>query len=199
MKLYGTLTSPYVRAVRVMIIETGLSEQVEFVPVRTRVPDCPVNAFNPTGKVPTLEADDGYFLSETRLICEYLDGLHSGSAFMHSNDTLAARAYDGVLTGFVDGIAVWAREIVRPRAEQSPGILEQECNRAERCLDYLETATSWHDDPVNDLRVSLAVTVAVLDGRLAYSAWSSGRPGLEAWYRRFASRPSMQRTARPDS
>ena len=199
MKLYGTLTSSYVRTVRVMVIETGLDAQVEFVPVRTRVPDCPVNAFNPTGKVPTLATDDGYYLSESRLVCEYLDGLHSGPPFMHSTDTLAARAYEGVLTGFADGVAVWVRELVRAANERSPGILEQERNRAERCLDYLETATSWHDDPVNYLRVLLATTIAVLDGPIAHSQWSIGRPGLEAWYRRFAARPSMLQTVRPDA
>ncbi len=197
MKLYGTLTSQYVRAVRVMLMETGLEQRVAFVPVRTRVPDCPVNAFNPTGKVPTVETDDGYYLSETRLICEYLDTLHDGAPFMHSNDTLATRAYEGVLTGFADGVAVWGREIGRPEDERSPGILQQERNRAERCLDYLETATSWHDDPVNYLRVLLAVTVALLDGRLAFTTWADGHPGLEAWYRRFAERPSMLQSAPP--
>ena len=194
MKLYGTPTSPYVRIVRVMLHETGLDSRVEWVPVRTRTPDCVVHAFNPTGKVPTLETDDGHYLSETQLVCEYLDRLHDGAPFAGAAPGLVERAYQGIVTGFADGVAVWVREKRRAHSEQSPGILQQERDRAERCLVYFERENKRLVDTANLATVMLAVNLALLDSVFDDIDISDQRPLLEAWYRRFAARPSMRAT-----
>ena len=75
MKLYVTLTSPYARIVRVLIIEKGLEDRVEIEPVATRTQDTPLLVINPSGRVPTLVNDDGVMFEESALICAYLDSL----------------------------------------------------------------------------------------------------------------------------
>ena len=41
MKLYVTLTSPYARLARMMVLEKGLAHRVEIIPVQTRTPGSP--------------------------------------------------------------------------------------------------------------------------------------------------------------
>ena len=76
MKLYVTLTSPYARIVRVLIIEKGLEAHIEVEPVVTRTQDTPLLKINPSGRVPTLVNDDGVMFEESALICAYLDSLN---------------------------------------------------------------------------------------------------------------------------
>ena len=41
-------------------------------------PDADLVRDNPLGKIPCLIIDDGMALYDSRVICEYLDGLHDG-------------------------------------------------------------------------------------------------------------------------
>jgi glutathione S-transferase len=153
--------------------ECGLADRVEVLAVPTRVPDSPVNALVPTGKVPTLVTDDGLALSESRLICQYLDRLHGAAPVVDPDPAPAGRALEGVVTGFLDGVSVWVRELRRPAHEQSPGILEQERARAERCVAWLEAR-------VEDIGLV---------------GWREAAPRLWAWFESFRGRPAYRSTA----
>ncbi|MEE1554992.1 MAG: glutathione S-transferase N-terminal domain-containing protein, partial [Alphaproteobacteria bacterium] len=59
MELFVTLTSPYARLVRAVIIEKDLQDRVKVTPIQTRTPDSPLYTINPSGRVPTLVTDDG--------------------------------------------------------------------------------------------------------------------------------------------
>ena len=69
MKLYVTLTSPYSRLVRAVIIEKRLQDRVTVIPIQTRTPDSPLYAINPSGRVPTLVTDDGVIFEDSSLLC----------------------------------------------------------------------------------------------------------------------------------
>src|SRR3546814_16852330 len=59
--------------------EAGLVERVErvrSVVAFAAAPNPEVLADNPLGKIPALILDDGTALFDSRVICEYLDGLH---------------------------------------------------------------------------------------------------------------------------
>jgi glutathione S-transferase len=181
LRLIGTYTSPYVRIVRMQIIQCGLQDAVVHEDLPTRVPTSPLYAHNPTGKVPTLIVSDTLALSETRMVCEYLDGLHDGSPFVRPAQTLEERALEGIITGCLDGIAVWIREVRRPLNEQSPSILEQEVNRAERCC-------SWLNDHVDQLRPAEDYVMCCLAsglGRVGFSVpsfiWRDRFTALSDW------------------
>jgi glutathione S-transferase len=196
-RLYVTLTSPYVRVVRMTLAELGMTDQVQILPVRTRVPDCEVHAFNPTGKVPTLITDDGHVLSESRLICQYLDALHTEDPIVDHDPAEQDRQFEGVITGFLDGIAVWVREQHRPEHERSPGILAQERARVERCLAWLEARAQINQERVDYPRLCLFAALDVLDARLPSAGWQQRAPALARWYTGFAQRPSALETRAP--
>ncbi|PZP54827.1 MAG: glutathione S-transferase, partial [Azospira oryzae] len=73
MKLLGSLTSPFVRKVRVVMAEKRIECDFELHDPWSSA--TPLSEFNPLGKVPVLVMDDGTALFDSRVIVEYLDGL----------------------------------------------------------------------------------------------------------------------------
>ncbi len=83
MKLHWSPRSPFVRKVMIVAHELGLTERiarVRTVAATTR-PHPELMQDNPLSKIPTLVLDDGTVLYNSRVICEYLDGLHGGRTF----------------------------------------------------------------------------------------------------------------------
>src|SRR3990170_2078262 len=85
MKLYGSLTSPYVRKARVLIREKNLA--CEFVVADAWAADSPIPALNPLGKVPVLVLDNGKTLFDSPVIVEYLDSLKTPPLLATSGET----------------------------------------------------------------------------------------------------------------
>lgn len=191
--------SPYVRIVRVQIELCGLQDQVEVRMVATRVPDSPVHQHNPTGKIPTLVVDEHHAIGEARLICEHLDGCHAGTPFAPTSQTLAARSFEGLAVGFLDGMAVWIREARRPGNEQAPSILEQEEARALRCIEYLSANSSWQDEPLDYARTCIAITLWRMRYSLPDFDWPAQFPQLAYWHEAFMAQPVVQRTGPPQT
>jgi glutathione S-transferase len=85
MKLHDSM-GPNPRLVRMFLAEKGM--EVELVPVdlmagENRQPEYLQK--NPTGQLPCLELDEGSFLSETLVICEYIEDVHPTPALIGSN------------------------------------------------------------------------------------------------------------------
>jgi len=200
MKLLGTLTSPYARLTRIALLEKGLEDRVELVWTKTRDPNDPLLATHPSGRVPVLILDDGTILEDTPVIVDYFDSLASPARFTRSSDRIDWR-YRGIeakARAMLDGLAVWAREVIRPADEQSPTIIEHERRRAARLADYFETLS---DDP--ELTGPLTMAQIYLFGsldverRMPAFDWRSGRPNLVAWHARVSEIPSVARSAPP--
>ncbi|HEY8332553.1 MAG TPA: glutathione S-transferase family protein [Tardiphaga sp.] len=76
MRLYDSI-GPNPRVVRMFLAEKGLTipaETVDLAAGENRQP--PHLARNPHGQMPTLELDDGSYISETVAICEYIEDTH---------------------------------------------------------------------------------------------------------------------------
>ena len=73
MKLIGSLTSPFVRKVRVVMAEKKLDYQ--FVDDNVWAADTAIGESNPLGKVPCLVMEGAEAMFDSRVIVEYLDTL----------------------------------------------------------------------------------------------------------------------------
>ena len=62
MKLISSLKSPYGRMARIVRLEKGLGDSVEYEVVQTRGENNPYYNVNPSGRVPSLILDDGTVL-----------------------------------------------------------------------------------------------------------------------------------------
>jgi len=209
MKLYVTLTSPYSRLVRAVIIEKGLQDRVAVTPIQTRTPDSPLYAINPSGRVPTLSTDDGVIFEDSSLICTYLDHLDGAPIFDIPDDgrRWAALRLEAKVRSMLDGISVWGREFYRPVNERSPTVIDHEAARAHRLADSLDkdVAAGLFDGPLSIAQLLLACALPpywhwpnakldVSEGHPPEFQWRSGRKSLSLWVDRFSERPSIQET-----
>ena len=85
-------------------------------------PNADVMAINPLNKLPTLLLDDGQALYDSRVIVEYLDGLHSGPKLFPASGAARFEAlrWQALGDGILDFLLAGLSERVRPAAQQSP-------------------------------------------------------------------------------
>jgi len=200
MKLYVTSTSPYARLALIVRLEKGLAEQVELVWTRTRKPNDPMLAINPSGRIPFLSLEDGTGYEDTDVIVPFLDNLApprqfeppGGEAYWRS------RRLQAMARSMLDGVSVWAREIIRPKNEQSPGIIDHERRRVGRMADYFESTIG--EPPLtgklNTVQLTLFCALDV-ERRLPALDWRTGRPHLVDWHTRMLDVSSVSDSVPP--
>ena len=200
MKLYITPGSPYARIVRIVILEKKLEDRVEIIHAQTRHADSPYYGINPSGRVPYLIRDDGPALEESALICAFLDHLDGNPLFdlPAGEDGWEARRFEALARSMTDGLAVWIRELVRPRAERSPTLLEHEDQRCRRMAALWESMIEHPrmNGPLNLAQLTLACGLG-LETRNLDMQWRNGNPKLSAWFDGISSHPSLAATAPP--
>ena len=197
MKLYVTLTSPYARLARILVIEKGLEKRVEIIEAQTRVAGSPYYEINPSGRVPYLIDDAGVGMEDSQLICAYLDGLDGKPRFHPTPDPdWSYRRLEARARSMCDGISVWGREMRRPENERSPTILAHEVARSQRMADYFESEVA-HPLMQGAPNMAQLVLVAGLDFARSRGMGdlTAGRPKLAAWYARISALPSLRATA----
>jgi glutathione S-transferase len=200
MKLYVTLTSPYSRLARIMVLEKALDDRVEVIAAKTRAKDSPYYQINPSGRVPYLIDESGVGMEDSQLICAYLDSL-DGKPRFHDARRQTDWAYQRLefaARNLCEGICVWVREMARPENERSPTTLAHEKSRAQRVADAFEqhVASPLMQGAPSMAHLILAVALDVAAKR-GFGDLTTGRPQLAAWMRSMSERPSMQKTTPP--
>ena len=200
MRLFFVPGSPYARAVRIAVAELGLGGRIDAVDTTLRDPASTLLPFNPVGRVPALVLDDGTVLTETVLILATLDRISGRPPLLRLDDP-AALAVHGRVTGMLDGIAVWNRELRRPVHERSPGVIALEETRANRVAEVLEVEAGRGGlpDALDAATLLLGCALGYCERRHTVWPWRQGRPALSAWFDRCAARPSFQATIPPPS
>ncbi len=199
MKLHSSPTSPYVRKVRVLLLETGLHDQVDQVAqaVTPTSPNDEVNTDNPLGKVPALHTDDGMSLYDSPVICEYLDSLHTGAKMYPASGHarwLAIRR-QALGDGLLDAALLGRYEAAsRPPAFFWSEWMDGQMLKIERGLDAMQSEAAGLGETVDIGTITFACALGYLDFRYGDNDWRAKRPALAAWYDRFVQRPAMQAT-----
>jgi glutathione S-transferase len=205
MKLIGSLTSPYVRKVRVLLLEKQLP--FEFIvdspwESSTHVPD-----FNPLGKVPALVTDEGETLFDSNILSEYVELLSTKSGagpHLLPTDRLAAlqvRQLVMLADGICDaGINIFL-EGRRPADKQYADWVDRQQGKIARGLDALERragATPWlGGTDMNLADIATGCMLLWLDLRLSDLDWRDGHPALTSLVEKLVARPSFQQTVPP--
>ena len=107
MKLIGSLTSPYVRKVRIVMAEKKLDFQLTLEDVWATDE---MLKFNPLGKVPCLVMEGGEAVFDSRVIVEYLDTLSPVGKLIPSSgrERAEVRTWEALADGLMDA-AILAR------------------------------------------------------------------------------------------
>jgi len=199
MKLYAPTPSPYVRKVRVLARETGLAARIEEIPaaVSPIAPDERVTRANPLGKVPALILDDGTALYDSPVICEYLDGLHSGRRLFPPAGPArwAALRQQAEGDGLLDAAVLTRYELVlRPEPLRWPEWVAGQKAKVAGALDDLERNADSLAGELTIGGITIACALGYLDFRFAEDAWRTGRPRLAAWFAAISTRDSLRTT-----
>lgn len=203
MKLYWSPKSPFVRKVMVFAHETGLVDRLELertVVALTR-PNLPhVREHNPLGRIPTLLTDDGMYLPESVLICEYLDSLHDGRPLFPGapQRRWASLRRHALGSGLLEIQILWRNEALREEPYRLPAMLAACETKAEATLDLLERqAEDLEEVPFDIGHIGIGCALGYLDYRSADFTdrqWRTGRDRLATWYESFRARPSVRAT-----
>lgn len=196
MKLRYSPTSPYVRKVSVVAIETGLDSRLERVPTDIRAPSAEFHRDNPLGKVPTLITEGGEALYDSPVICEYLDALHDGIPLFPppGGPRWTALRRQALADGIADAGVLVRMEMLRPDAERSPSWIARQTRTVRRGLDALEEEAAGFGSGCTIGHIAIGCALGFLDFRLPDLDWRQGRIELAAWADRFFARPSMAAT-----
>ena len=201
MQLRYSPTSPYVRKVMAIAIETGLDKEIEKIPTNPWDAATDLPSDNPIGKVPALVIDGARVLFDSPVICEYLDSLHDGAKlYPPSGDARwSALRLQALGDGILDAAVLRLLEGRRPEERQSPDWVERQKNVVNRALDTLENeADGLERDTAGIGYVTVGCALGYLDFRFPNDDWRRGRPKLTQWYEKFSQRASMKETVPKD-
>jgi len=197
MKLFSAPASPFARKVRVVLIETGQTGDVDETNVVTTpmATAADVMAANPLGKLPALTRDDGPALYDSRVITRYLDARGAGGLYPENRlwDVLTLEATaDGIMEAAV--LMIYEGRL-RPEAQQSPDWVEAQWNKAMRAVKVINDRWASHlAGPLDMGQIAVGCALGYLDFRHDARNWRNGNDALAAWYAEFETRPGMAET-----
>ena len=191
MKLRYSTTSPFVRKVHVLALETGQIDKIELVKTVTTDPDLGRN--NPLQKVPAMEMDDGSSLYDSRVICEYLDSQAGGKFFPPAGPARwTALRRQALADGMMDAAVLRMMESKKPENLRSADWDKRQKLKVTQGLAALEAD---HLGPQLDIgTLSVAIVLDYLDFRFKAEDWRPAHPKLAAWHKNFSERASLKKT-----
>jgi glutathione S-transferase len=197
-KLSYSPTSPYVRKVSVVAIETGTEGKYE--KVATSVAPTQFNAdhakTNPLVKVPAMLLDNGEALYDSPVICEYLDSLHGGPKMFPAPGPArwTALRRQALGDGILDAALLTRYESIRPDQYKWADWSEGQLKKVRTGLAALEAEAGTLGTTVDIGTITIGCALGYLDFRFADMNWPKSHPKLATWFEGFNARPSMTAT-----
>ena len=202
MRLYVTPASPWVRRVRVAILELGIEDRFEFVQTKwphawgtkTVVPHPEFMAETPVARIPALVTAD-FTLADSHSICDYLNGAF-GNFHLLARDGAArwrALAVIAVAGGIIEAQIARRAELLRSKHERSNDFIDKMRDRQLRCFEALEKQVPAFGADFDLAQITTAVACGYEDWRYG-TDWRASAAKLAAWHDVVAQRPSMRAT-----
>lgn len=205
MKLIGSLTSPYVRKVRVVMAEKKLDFQ--FVLEDPWGGDV-VLAANPLGKVPCLVMEGGEAVFDSRVIVEYLDTLSPVGKLIPppGRERTEVRTWEALADGVLDAAIIARLEgnwSGRTPEQRSQAWIDRQMSRVHSALKAMSQGLGEKPWCVGNhfmlADVAVGCALGYLDFRYPQIDWREPYPNLKRLYDKLAARPSFIDTAPPQA
>jgi glutathione S-transferase len=199
MKLLGSLASPFVRKVRVTLVEKGIACPLELENVWAA--GTTIQRTNPLGKVPCLLLDDASALYDSRVICEYLDASRPTPSLIPAPGParITVRRWEALGDGVLDAIVlVRLEETQRTPEERSEKWLLRQMAKVDAGLAVAAKdlgRNAWcvgKDMTLADITLGCALGYILF--RYPGIDWRAQHANLAALYDRLMQRPSFSTT-----
>jgi glutathione S-transferase len=184
MKLIGSLTSPYVRKVRIVMAEKKLDYQLELEDVWG---NDKILKSNPLGKVPCLVMEGGEAVFDSRVIVEYLDTRSPVSRLIPeaSRERTEVRTWESLADGMTDAAILARLEQTwngRKEGERSQAWIERQRGKISASLVAISTGLAekpWCTGIHMSLAdISVGCALGYLEFRFPEIAWRGEHKNL---------------------
>ncbi len=203
MKLLGSLTSPYVRKVRIVMAEKKLDCQLELEDVWGQDN---ILKSNPLGKVPCLVMEGGEAVFDSRVIVEYLDTLSPVGKLIppSGRERIEVRTWEALADGLLDASILARLEATwsgRTEPQRSQVWIDRQMSRVLAALQSMSQGLGdkpWcHGNAFTLADVAVGSALGYLDFRFAHIDWRTSYPNLHKLSDKLSARPSFVDTAPP--
>ena len=200
MKLLGSPGSPYVRKVRIVLIEKGIP--FAFQRIDLLDPASGLSEANPLGKIPALIRDNGKALYDSSVIVDYLDALVPAPRLIPDElegraevkrweavadgimDATVAISHDYILSDVEGGGLAWSNANQRRKIDLGLALMEKELGTRDWC----------HGSALSLADIACVVSLAYMDRALPAVDWRKGHPKLRGLFNRLEARDSFKAT-----
>lgn len=195
--LRSSLTSPFVRKVRIAAVVLGLADRITLE--ATDAADDTLRHQNPLGKYPCLLRANGEAIYDSSVIIEFFQLIVGASLLLPEcgAERIVALTRTRLADGIIDAGALIIYETrYHPPGTESEAWLAYQRDKIRRALVTFETDPP---DPsnTNALSIGLACALTFLDRRKPVE-WRTGFPQLAAWLQAFADHePAFDLTRAP--
>ena len=200
MRLIGSLASPFVRKVRVVMAEKKIEYKLELVDVWST--ESASAALSPLGKIPCLIIEDGGAMFDSRVIAEYLDNVSPVNKLIPPMARAKAevKTWEALADGVLDA-AILARLESTQRAdgERSAKWLERQLGKVATGLNAMSVALGnkdWACEGKYTLAdISMGCALGWLDFRFPQIDWRGQYSNLDRLTKKLNLRRSFLDTA----
>ncbi|MEM6413844.1 MAG: glutathione S-transferase N-terminal domain-containing protein [Pseudomonadota bacterium] len=202
MKLFGSLTSPFVRAVRIAAIELGIADQIELVETVVK-PAAPNHSFgkavNPIRRVPALQTASGANVIDSRVIIEFLNDHADGNLIAsHPDKRLVCLNRHAIAAGGTEALvqAMYEKNI-RPAATYWADNYADQLDKAASALDWAETNATEIGLAFDLGAIGFVAMIEYAQFRFADIDWVERRPAVADLLTEWRTRESVTKTLPP--
>lgn len=202
MKLYGSLTSPFVRKVRIALIEKGLRYDMTVEGPADAAGN--VVRLNPLRAIPVLERDDGDVYFDSPVICEYLDSLNDTPRLYPAagEPRWQALRWHALGQGMMEATVARFVELRKPADKQDAATATKHEARIAAAMAFANERVPAggfiQGGHIGIADIALGAALGYVDLRYAHD-WRGRYPKLAAWFAPLSQRPSFTETQAPKS
>lgn len=201
MKLIGSNTSPYVRKVRIVMIEKKLDYVL--VPEDVWAAQTTIAETNPLGKVPCLVMEAGEALFDSRVIVEYLDTLSPVGKLIPATgrERAEVKTWEALADGLLDAAILARLEATWPgraAGQRSQAWIDRQLGKVRAALQGMSRGLG--EKPLcAGVHLSLAdiavgCALGYVDFRFGEIDWRPEYPNLHKLYDKLMQRSSFTET-----
>jgi glutathione S-transferase len=200
MKLYGSLTSPYVRKVRIALIEKKIN--YEMCVEGAADPAGNVVRLNPLRAIPVLVRDDGDVYFDSPLLCEYIDSLNDTPRLYPASGEPRWQAlrWHALGQGMMEATVARFVELRKPAEKQDAAAAAKHEGRIGAALAYanerVPASAFIQGAHIGIADIALGAALGYIDLRYAHD-WRGKYPKLAAWFAPLSQRASFVETLAP--
>lgn len=185
MKLFGSLGSPYVRKVRIVMAEKKFD--YEFAVTDVWDVKSAFMAVNPLGKVPCLIMEGGEALFDSPVIVEYLDGLSPVGKLIptQGRERAEIKTWEALADGLLDAAILARNEATwegRSNTQRSQAWIERQLEKVHSALKAMSQGLSdrayCKGAQISLADIAIGCALGYLEFRFSQLEWRETYPNL---------------------